>query len=289
MANGQNKLVVVCGVTGNQGGAAARELLARGYTVRGITRNPESQKARELSRLGVQLLKCDLDNTKEVLKALKNAWGAFGVFTGSPEQEEQQAGRFAVMAKETGVLHYVYSSVAAADRKTGIPFFENKARVETSIRDMKLPSYTILRPAFFMDNFKSPWMWPELERGRLSIALKPETKMQMVAVEDIGRFACMAFDKCADLNHAVIELAGDELSMPESAEILSEALNRKIEFVRKPINEVRKADPALAAMYEWFDRVGVTINIPEMIRMYGLEPLSLTQWAQKVKWPAPVR
>ncbi|OGR75673.1 MAG: hypothetical protein A2X32_03390 [Elusimicrobia bacterium GWC2_64_44] len=285
-------VVVVCGVTGQQGGAVARELLLEGYSVRGLTRDPEQEKAAELKRMGVQLVKCDLNNTAEVIHAMKGAWGAFGVFTGlegGAIREEQQALRFAVIAKNTGVKHYVYSSVASADRNTGIPFFENKARVEKTVKTLNFGSYTILRPAFFMENFRSPLMWPELERGRLSVALRPETKLQMVAVEDIGRYACLAFTKCDELNREVINLAGDEITMPQAAAILSDALNKHVEYSRLPIETLRAFNFELSVMYEWFDRAGLGVDIPKLRRAYGLEPLTLRQWAAKVKWPVAAR
>jgi len=292
MESKRNELVVVCGITGQQGGAVARELLREGFQVRGLTRNPDREKGLEFSRMGAQVVKCDLNKTEEVMRALNGAWGAFGVFTGmegGPAQEEQQAGRFAVMVKNTGVKHYVYSSVASADKNTGIPFFDNKARVEQTIRTLGLPSYTILRPAFFMDNFQSPMMRPELEQGRLSIALKPQTRLQMIAVEDVGRFGCRAFLKSREMNQQAIDLAGDELTMPETAEILSEAMNRRIQYSQTPIAQVRAMNADIATMYEWFDRVGLNVNIEEMSRMYGIKPLSLKQWARKVKWPVTTR
>lgn len=285
-------VVAVCGVTGQQGGAVARELLLEGYTVRGLTRDPDQNKAQALTRMGVQMVKCDLNRTEDVIHALKGAWGAFGVFTGlegGAVREEQQALRFAVIAKNSGVRHYVYSSVASADRNTGISFFDCKARVERTVRALNFNSYTILRPAFFMDNFRGPLLWPDLERGRLSLALKPETKLQMIAVEDIGRYGCLAFTKCDELNRAVIELAGDELTMPQAAEILSDALSRRVEFSRLPPDALHAVNPELAVMYEWFDRVGLNVDIPELRRIYGLEPLTLRQWAQKVKWPVAAR
>ena len=38
----EKKTILVSGATGNQGGAVTRELLKRGYHVRGLTRNPDS-------------------------------------------------------------------------------------------------------------------------------------------------------------------------------------------------------------------------------------------------------
>lgn len=282
------RTVVVCGVTGTQGNAVARELLNKGYEVRGLTRRPENERARQLSALGAQIVKCDLNVTENVSRALLGAWGAFGVFTfmeGGTAQEEAQAKRFAAAAKAAGLQQYVYSSVTSADRKTGIPHFENKARVEESLKDLGLKCYTVLRPAFFMENFLSPWMWPELEKGRLTIALKPGTKMQMVAAEDIARYALLAFEKNTGLDRVAIDFAGDEMTMPETAEALTEALGRKIQYAELPIADVRAASPDMATMYEWFNRVGLNVDIPGVAGKYGIKALTLKEWAHKVKWP----
>ena len=288
MKTENKKTIVVTGVTGTQGNAVARELLSSGYKVRGLTRNPGNEKAGQLSSLGASILKCDLNVKEDIALALDGAWGAFGVFTfmeGGVAQEEEQAKRFAAAAKTAGVSQYVYSSVASADRKTGIPHFENKARVEQYLKGLGLKSYTVLRPAFFMENFRSPWLWPGLEKGRLDIALKPGTKLQMVAVEDIARYALLAFEKNTRLNRAAIDLAGDELTMPEAAEVLTEALGRKIQYAETPIAAVRAASPEMATMFEWFNRVGLNADIKEVARKYGIEALSLKNWARKVKWP----
>ena len=288
MKTENKKTVVVTGITGNQGNAVARELLNKGYEVRGLTRNTGSEKASQLSALGASILKCDLNAAEDAARALAGAWGAFGVFTfmeGGVAQEEAQAKRFAAAAKTAGVQQYVYSSVASADRKTGIPHFENKARVEQYLKGLGLKSYTVLRPAFFMENFRSPWLWPALEKGRLDIALKPGTKLQMVAVGDIARYALLAFEKNTGLNRVAIDLAGDELTMPEAAEVLTEALGRKIQYAETPIAAVRAASPEMATMFEWFNRVGLNADIKEVARKYGVEALSLKNWAHKVKWP----
>ena len=104
-----------------------------------------------------------------------------------------------------------------------------------------------------------------------------------------GRAGCRAFARHEELNRAVIDLAGDEMTMPEAAEVLSEALNRKVLFSQTPIAEVRAMSPAYAAMYEWLDRVGLSVNIAEVSRKYGLQPLGLKEWARKVKWPVTAR
>ena len=61
------------------------------------------------------------------------------------EKEEEQGKRFALIAREQGVHHFVYSSVGSANRGTGIPHFENKWRVEETVRGLNFPS--VLMPA----------------------------------------------------------------------------------------------------------------------------------------------
>jgi uncharacterized protein YbjT (DUF2867 family) len=206
-----------------------------------------------------------------------------------PQQEEKQAVMFAEQAHAAGVQQYVYSSVASAQRDTGIPHFDNKWRVENAVRDMEFHSYTILRPAFFMENFLSPWLWPGIAQGKLTMALKPTTRVQMIAVDDIGAYGLMAFEDHAQLNRAEIELAGDELTMPEAAEIISAALNRRVTFEQQPIEQVRKASADMAAMYEWFDRVGLNVDIDWLRTAYMLQPVTFSRWAAAAKWPVPAQ
>src|SRR4249920_287347 len=183
-------LIVVTGATGHQGGATARELLAKGHKVRAMTRKPESPAAKELAKLGAEVVKGDLDDSASLERALAGAWGTYAVqntWEAGVEREEQQGLRFADVARKAGIKHYVYASVASAHRHTGIPHFENKWRVEERVRSLGFPSYTIIRPVFFMENFFLPSLLPAIQQGQLAVALDPKTMLQMIAVSDIGK------------------------------------------------------------------------------------------------------
>jgi uncharacterized protein YbjT (DUF2867 family) len=195
-------VILVTGATGNQGSAVARELLSRGHKVRAMTRKPEGEAAKALAALGAEVVKGDLDDVASLERALDGAWGVFGVqntWEAGVEGEETQGKRLAEVAKKKGVQHFVYSSVGSAHRKTGIPHFDNKWRVEEAIRGMGLPSYTILRPVFFMENWVSPWFKPAIDEGNVAIGIKPDTKLQMIAVKDIGQYGAIAFERHAEL------------------------------------------------------------------------------------------
>ena len=110
-------LVLVSGATGQQGGAIARELLAKGHTVRALTRKPDSEAARALVKLGAQVVTGDLDDGASLERALAGAWGAYAVqntWEAGIEGEETQGKRFAEIARKQGVQHLVYSSVGSA-------------------------------------------------------------------------------------------------------------------------------------------------------------------------------
>ncbi|MHB8845853.1 MAG: NmrA/HSCARG family protein [Nitrospirota bacterium] len=277
-------IILVSGATGKQGGAVARELLLHGYSVRAMTRKPAGPKARALEALGAEVVQADLDRPETLDRALAGVWGVFAVqntWEAGVEREELQGKRFAEMAKNEGVQHFVYSSVGSAHLKTGIPHFDNKARIEERVRELGFPSHVVLRPVFFMENWLSPSFRPGLDAGRLAIALKPGTRLQMLAAEDIGRFGRIAFERDKALNGRAIDLAGDERTVTEIAEVLGHALGRKIDHVPVPISEVRKQSEDYAIMLEWFDRVGYSADIPGLVKEFGFRPLTLAEWAEK--------
>jgi len=117
-------------------------------------------------------------------------------------------------AREAGVEHYVYTSVGSANKRTGIPHFDNKSRIEETVRGLRFPSHVILRPVAFMENLLAPY---SLQGDTLTWALGPSTKLQMIAVDDIGWFGARAFTAAAALNRREIDIAGDVRTMPEVA------------------------------------------------------------------------
>lgn len=285
MAN--ERTILITGITGQQGGTVARELLARGYRVKGMTRKPDSEKAHEFRKLGAEIVQGDLDDAASLKRALQSVWGVFAIqntWEAGVEKEEEQGKRIAKIAKEAGVQHYVYSSVGSAHRNTGIPHFENKWRIEETVRGLGFPSHIIIRPVFFMENLASPWFKPGIDQGQLMIALKPETALQMIAVNDIGKYGLAAFEKHKELNGREIDIAGDALTMPETARILSEAAGKKVDFVQLPIEEVRKFSEDYAMMLEWFDRVGYNADIAGNTKEFGIKPTSFKDWAKQQNW-----
>ncbi len=279
--------ILVTGATGQQGGATARELLAAGHKVRAMTRKPDADASRALAALGAEVVQGDLNDPVSVARALAGAWGVFAVqntWEAGVELEEVQGKRIAEAAHRAGVRHFVYASVGSAHRKTGVPHFDNKARVEETVRSLGFPSYAILRPAFFMENFQSPSFKQGIDQGVLAVSMSPTVPLQMIAVTDIGRYGRAAFERHAEVNGEAIDIAGDALTMPEVAAAISRAAGRIVTHLQVPIEEVRKFSDDLALMFEWFERVGYDADIGRNAARFGIEPTRFSPWAERADW-----
>ena len=277
-------LILITGGTGKQGGAIARELLAVGHWVRIMTRNPQSPTARELAGLGAEVVKGDLDDAASLPEALRGAWGTFAVqntWEAGVEREEEQGKRFAEAARAAGVQYYVYASVGSAHRETGIPHFENKARVEQRVRELGFPSWAILRPAFFMENFLSDDNRAAIANGQLTLGIDPNTRLQMIAVEDIGKYGKLMFEQPERFNGRSIDIASDELTMHEVAETLSEIAKRPVTPAPTPIEQTREWSQDVAIMLEWFDAVGYNADIAANEKEFGIKPTRFADWASR--------
>lgn len=281
----EGKTILVTGATGQQGGAVARSLLRQGQKVRVLTRKPE--KADWLAKAGAEIVQGDLTDKAGLERALHGVYGVFAMstpFEAGMEAEVRQGVTLAQAAKQAGVQHYVYTSVASVDRNTGIPHFESKWKAEQHIRQIGLPA-TLLRPVFFMENFASPWLRPSILQGVLRMPLQPDRKLQMIALEDIGEFGAAAFLQPERFLRQAIELAGDELTMPEVAAHLSRTMGRPVRY--EPIPECQ-AEAAVghdfAVMYRWFNTVGYSVDIPALRRRCGIPLTTFVELIATADW-----
>ena len=256
--------MLVVGATGRQGGAVVRELLSRGTSVRGLTRDSSSAAARELRRLGADLAQGDLEDRASLDRALADVWGVYAMqdfWEHGFEGEVRQGRNLADAAHAAGVGHFLYSSVGSADRETGVPHFESKYRIEEHIRSLGV-RYTILRPVTFM------YWEPEREEilsGELRGALRPETRQQFIDLSDLGRLAADVFEDPDAWAGVELDVAGDELSMIELAEVFSRVTGRRIEYVQVPLEDM---EPELAKMLGWFEAVGYDADVEGLRERY---------------------
>ena len=279
----QSKLILIIGATGQQGGAVASALLAQGQKVRVMSRTPE--KAAGLAHAGAEVVQGNLTNPSDVQAALQGAQGVFAMstpFEAGMEAEVRQGIMLADAAKQAGIAHYVYTSVGSAHRHTGIPHVETKWTVEQHIRQIGLPA-TILRPVWFMENFTT-FAKPSAD-GVLMVPMKPSRKLAMVALKDIGAFGAAAFLRPKDFLGQAIDLAGDELTMDETAAQLTTAIGRPIRFQEFPMEQAEAAlGHGFATMFRWFNEVGYAIDIPALKRQFGIPLTTFAEWVKTVDW-----
>jgi len=270
MSDYRGQTIVVTGATGKQGGAVARHLLSGGWRVRAITRDLSKPEVRALHDLGCEVVRGDLTDRSTLDRILRDAYGVFSVQTWWEEgcdAEVKQGRTVADACQSAGIKHLVYSSVVGADLRTGVPHFESKWTVEQHIRSLSVP-WTILRPVFFMDNYNSPDFRKTLSEGTLSQLFRPDRRIPMIAVDDIGAFAALAFADRGNFIGKVLTLAGDELTMPQAAACFSRVLGRPVTYQQASIEEVRRYSPELATMFEWFNGHSLEVNIPACRVMY---------------------
>jgi len=281
--------VVVTGATGKQGGALVRELLAGGHSVRAITRKPDSLAATALAKRGVQIVPADFDDRASLERAARGADTLYAMstsFEAGEKAEVRQGINLARAAASAGVRHLVYSSVANADRATGIPHFESKYEVETEIRRLGVP-FTIVAPVFFMENFLADWLSQGIARGAVAMAVPVTRRLQQIAVADIARFTALVIDRRDEFLNRRIDIASDELTGLTTGAVLSKVSGRRIGYAALPVDSVREWNSGLARMFEWFDRVGYDADIIGLRTRYpevGWHRFS--EWAGEHDWPA---
>jgi uncharacterized protein YbjT (DUF2867 family) len=275
-------VILVTGATGLQGGATARHLLAGGWPVRALVRDPHSPGATELARSGAELVVGDMDDRDSLDAAVR---GAHGVFSVQPafiapdfaENELQRGVNVADAAHAAGVGHLVYASVGSADRASGIPHWEVKWEIEQHIRALGIPA-TVLRPVMFMEYHADPTYGVYGQAAHIR-TIPPDERVQLIAVSDIGAFAALAFADPRRFVGQAIELAGDELSLDQLLSAIARATGRDVAVIagRTPA-DASTAEGEFAAMTSSFR--GWSADIPTL-RMLHPALLDFDSWLAK--------
>ena len=268
VSKNSEKIILVTGATGRQGGAVYRQLQKKGFKLRALVRDPNSNQARQLMSYGEEVFQGSLDDPNSLMRAMD---GVYGVFSVQPHtaNEIQQGVAVIEAAKRQGVSHFVYSSVGSADEETGIPHFESKVNVEEHLLSSGL-LYTILRPVFFMENWQRGF-GASIRNGQLQQPLSPTAKLQMIAVDDIGAFAVLAFECLDKWKNRTFSLAGDELSMQQIADAFSRVNLLDVKYVQVSWDQFEKnMGQELTVMYHWFEEKGFRFDIEEVRREYPL-------------------
>ena len=287
----EDRLVLVTGATGRQGGSVTRHLLSKGWRVRALTRNRNQEAVHKLIQMGAEVIEGDLYSRPSLDRAVRGVYGVFSVqnyWEHGYEGEVKQGKNLADAAKTAQVQHYIQSTVGGADRHTGIPHFESKWEIEQYVRGLGLP-LTILRPVYFMDNFLSPGDLQDISNGKLIRPLHITVLLQMIAVDDIGALAALAFENRDEYLGQALEIAGDEMTMPHAASIFGRAIGHPVFYEEASVMEMRRTNPEAAAMWEWLnEKEGYQVNISALRKRYPAL-LTLEAWLRKIDFATIAR
>ena len=283
-----DRIVLVTGATGRQGGAVIRHMVPRGWKLRALTRNPSSHAAQDLARRGVEVVQGDLEEPASLDRAARGVYGIYSVqdfWAVGAKREVQQGQNLADAAKKAGVAHFVYSSVGGAERNSGIDHWESKWKIEEHIRKLGLPA-TILRPAAFMENYYIDQVEIGILKGKLLDPIRAGKPYQTIATDDVGAFVALAFERPKEFIGMELEIAGSELTNPEAAQVFSRVLGKPVKFQKLPMLMVRLAlGKELYQMFRWFNDKGFQADIADLRRRYPEVHLqTLEEWLRSEGW-----
>ncbi len=247
-----NKTIVVVGATGAQGGGLVRAILNdpdHEFNVRAITTDISSDKAKELIKLGAEVVAANLDDADSLKNAFHGAYGAFCVtfFWNhfSPEKEMAHARAMAEAASYAKINHVIWSTLddtrkwipLTDDRmptlkeKYKVPHFDAKGESNHFFTDLGLP-VTMLNTCFYWDNFIYFGLGPKKgPDGKLAITLPMgDAKLPGIAAADIGKSALGIFKAGNKYIGKSIGIAGEHLTGTQIAETFSQVLGKEVVY-----------------------------------------------------------
>ena len=283
-----DRTVLVTGATGRQGGAVVRHLLAKGWKVRALTRDPGSGPAQALMSRGVEVARGDLEDPPSLERAARGMHGIYSVqdfWSVGARREIQQGKNLADAAKNAGVNHFVYGSIGGVERNSGIGHWETKWEIEKHIRRLGLPA-TMLRCVAFMDNYYIDKVEIAILKGKLMDPIRPDKPYQTIASDDIGAFAALAFERPKEFIGMELEIAGSELTNVEAAQVFSRVLGKPVRFQRLPMPMVRLfLGKEFYQMFRWFNEAGFKADLAGLRRTYPEIHLhTLEGWLRDEGW-----
>lgn len=279
-----DRIIAVTGATGRQGGAVARHLLAGGWRVRALTRDPSSEPARRIAALGADVVTIDMMNPDSLVPAFDNAHGVFSVqnpMISGHEAEVQQGKNVADVAKSAGVHHLVYGSAGTGVAGTGVDSWESKVAVEAHMRGLGLP-LTILRPNAFMELMTDKGFYPSVSTWRIMPKLMGEDRpVTWISVDDLGAIAANVFGDPESYIGRELRLAADLRSIAECREIWREATGRMPRMVPMPVWMFERfVGTDLTTMWRWLSHSDVPVDPADTYRLLPTAS-NVEQWVTR--------
>jgi len=295
--------IVVLGATGAQGGAVVDALVALNkYHIRGVTRNTASDKAKELEKKGVEVVKADLKNKEEILAAFKGAEGVFAVtnfwdpdiYPNNIALEVKQGKIIADAAKDVGVKKFIWSSLHDVHKITGgileLPHFTGKHKVQEYIQSIGLPA-AFVYAGFYWSNLGSffPPQFDPDGTPRFTLPFKPHTKVPGLDIYDFGPIVREMFEKFDEFKGKNVLAASEYLTMPEMLDIYTKVTGQKVHYdPADSENAVENVE--IRDTIKWFNQWGY-YNKEDISEARKIYPVMKTfeQWMRATNFHFPAK
>lgn len=282
-------MILIVGVTGVLGRETARQLRAGGYRVRGLTRNP--YRAEDLKELGVEVVQGDLVDRASLEKACQGieavlacAHQLMGVGRYKSEAVDDEGHRALIdAAKDTGVRHFVYTSMQNVDLNHSIDFLRTKAAIEVYLQSSGL-SYTILRPPAFMEWHVHNLLGKSiLETGKITIFGSGNNPANYMAGRDAAYLAVLALTD-PSMKNRIVEMGGpNNVTKNQIVEMYARFSGKKPKVRNVPTGMMKAMAPImrpiqpvvsrLMLMSVWADTTDQSYDPTSMLQEF---PMTLT-------------
>ena len=220
-------MILLTGITGNNGGATATALLNKGIKFRALVRDLD--KAADWAAKGVELVKGDLNDPASVQAALQGVDRAVLILPNGEEQERLELS-FIETAKKAGLPWIIKLSSPEAIRGTTSPIPLAHIAAEDAIMESGM-NWTFVRPSFFMQNLRGSV--PQAKAtGKLSMPMGQGT-VALTDCADAGEFiAHVLTTDPAQHNGKCYDITGPDevMTFDTIAEIIGEAIGQKVEY-----------------------------------------------------------
>lgn len=125
-----------------------------------------------------------------------------------------------------------------ASPQSGVPFNRIKYQVEGYLRESSL-SYTIFRPATYMDLWAQMIVEQILRQGRVMVFGSGQNPINFADVADVARLVGMALDDCRALNQTIDMVGPEELTLNQVIAIFTRLRGQPVKVQHVPVTMMR--------------------------------------------------
>lgn len=291
----QQKIILVTGATGAQGGSVTKALLAENkFAVRILTRNANTEKVKAIKELGAEVVTGDMNDIESLRLAMKDCYGVFGVTNFWEHFDKEYAlGKNLIDAvQQSSIKHFVFSSLEDYSKLSGgkfpVPHYDMKAALQEYAKSLQLPA-TFVQISFYYENLLSFFPLQKDDNGDLYFGFpQGDTRLATISAADYGGIVAAVFSHPVEYIGRTFRAVGSDNTCAAYAASLKKVLGRKVYFKYIPRDEYAALGFAgaaeLANMFE-VQRLYIPNRQIDMIESYGLNPDMLTfeSWVKKNK------